>query len=371
MITFKDISLLHQLAPETFKELTLTAWDPENKCSIYFDKEKTPDIPICYAARVSMSFPVGFKPVRMDLGDGHGKRNLIDGGVGTNLPTEVFIHPPTTNADSNASNSDSIHDDSLSAAKSLIFTFDMQGNAYRVMYQANFTTPESKQAEQDARTAKKNPLITRVLTWFLGKDPFETDTNDSEKIWNAGPNALPVFHDTIGTMNVKISDTSAHAARLQAATEALEQIRARENQAYYSDFNSLDELVRNLSNDEKQAILKYVAARPKDSLNSATATDTALNRVDIAREKKSPAKKRASQARTRADSATEATTYIDIFGKAKNVKEKAEKAEKKVKFATASVTRALKSVDAAEKNANKEQELLQKIADILEPQSPQ
>lgn len=259
MITFRDLGLLHQLAPETFRELTLTAWDPDNKCSIYFQKEKTPDIPICYAARISMSFPVGFKPVMMDIGDGQGKRTLLDGGVGTNLPTEVFIKP----AD-DVSDRDALRNTELNNAKTLMFVFDMEGEAYRMMHKGNFESTTAKQAFHEKKEARASSLAGKFFNWFLGKDHLMTDFEDEKKVWMAGPNALPVFHDTISTTNIKISTSSAHAARLQAANAALEQIRARKDQAYFSEFKSLDELVTQLSEDEKAAIKAYAATSQND-----------------------------------------------------------------------------------------------------------
>lgn len=259
LITFRDLSLLHQLAPDTFKELTLTAWDPDNKCTVYFDKDKTPDIPLCYAARSSMSFPVAFKPVAMDIGDDQGTRTLIDGGVGSNLPVEVF-EPPSA---------DPIEKE-LNAAKTLMFVFDMQGMAYQVMTSGGVATSNLEQEREKAIKVRKNSFIAKVYTWFLGTDPKQTRFEDQNKLWNAGPNAVPVFHGTISSTSANVSTSRAHAARLQAATKALEQIRQRENQAYFISCSTLDEVARQLSADEKKA-LEALPAQPNSPDLKSTA----------------------------------------------------------------------------------------------------
>ena len=245
MITFRDLSLLHQLAPDTFKELTLTAWDPQARCLVYFDKDKSPDTPVCYAARSSMSYPVAFKPVAMDLGDGEGERHLIDGGLGSNLPTEVFDPPSSTAAEKE-----------LNAAKTLLFVFDMNGTAYRAMSSGGVATDQLQAARQKAKETREKSLIAKIHNWFVGKYYVDTRFEDEEKLWNAGPNAMPIFHGSIKTITANISTSRAHAARLQAATAALEQIRQRENQAWHVHCSSLDEVVNQLSAEEKSHIIE-------------------------------------------------------------------------------------------------------------------
>jgi hypothetical protein len=59
-ITFKDLALLHRIAPNQFKNLTITRWDSENRETLYFDVQNTPNMPIAYAARISISLPTFF-----------------------------------------------------------------------------------------------------------------------------------------------------------------------------------------------------------------------------------------------------------------------------------------------------------------------
>ncbi len=258
MINFRDLSLLHQLAPDTFRELTLTAWDPDKKCTVYFDKDKTPDIPVCYAARSSMSFPVAFKPVAMDIDDGQGTRTLIDGGVGSNLPVEVFESP-----------SADLTQKEVNAAKTLMFVFDMEGMAYQVMTSGGVATDELQEARKAAMKTRENTLSAKVYHWFLGRDPHQTRFEDTIKLWDAGPNAVPVFHGTIKSTSTNVHTSRAHAAQLQAATEALEQIRQRENQAYFISCGTLDEVLKQLSPNEKKALEALSAQPTSHDLKSA------------------------------------------------------------------------------------------------------
>jgi hypothetical protein len=194
----------------------------------------------------------------MNIGDGQGTRTLIDGGVGSNLPVEVF-EPPSA---------DPIEKE-LNAAKTLMFVFDMQGMAYQVMTSGGVATPSLKQNWEGALKTRKNSLIAKMCTWFLGKDFMQTRFEDQNKLWNAGPNAVPVFHGTIGTTSANVSTSRAHAARLQAATEALEQIRQRESQAYFISCSTLDEVARQLSADEKKALEALPAQPNSPDLKSA------------------------------------------------------------------------------------------------------
>ena len=91
MITFKDLRILSHLAPDTFKDLTLTGVDKTNKTTHYFNVEKYPDMPIAIAGRISMSIPGFFQSVKFDPGDGKGVRSWVDGAVGSNMPSEVVF----------------------------------------------------------------------------------------------------------------------------------------------------------------------------------------------------------------------------------------------------------------------------------------
>src|SRR5690606_8061931 len=122
MVTFKDLHLMHLLAPAQFKELTLTGWDSTNKQETYFNAQNTPDMPVAVAGRISMSIPVYFRSVDFDPGDGSGTRSFTDGGVGSNMPTEVI----TDNLQGRALEE--------ARARTALMTFDENGKAYTVLH---------------------------------------------------------------------------------------------------------------------------------------------------------------------------------------------------------------------------------------------
>ncbi len=92
MVTFGDLKLLNQLAPDKFKQLTLTGWGKTPPGETYFDADTHPDMPVAYAARISMAFPIAFKAVSIETAEG-GRKVYADGGIGSNMPSEVFTRP--------------------------------------------------------------------------------------------------------------------------------------------------------------------------------------------------------------------------------------------------------------------------------------
>lgn len=86
-ITFSDISILHSLYPQTFKELTVTAVEQRTGDFQVFNSKYTPDIDIATAVRASASIPVLLRPVEIN------GRRYIDGGYFDNLPTDDFGSP--------------------------------------------------------------------------------------------------------------------------------------------------------------------------------------------------------------------------------------------------------------------------------------
>lgn len=86
--TFHDLEILHRIAPERFKRLTITgAVYPKCEMQI-FNAEQTPDVEIALACRASCSIPGILKPVKIKIGTE--TKMFVDGGVTDNLPTDWF-----------------------------------------------------------------------------------------------------------------------------------------------------------------------------------------------------------------------------------------------------------------------------------------
>lgn len=241
MVTFGDLKALHELAPEKFKNLTLTGWNKTDQREVYFDAQTAPDMPLAYAARMSMAFPIAFKAVSIDM-DG-GKKVFADGGIGSNMPSEVFLKP-------NDATGARVHLDADAKgemqARTLLMTFDENGKAYQIMHGGK---PE----------AKPPGVLDKVKAFFVNlitshPDQAGANLKDQKKVWNAGPNALPVFHGEISTLTSNISDQTQHQAHMLSAWKALEQIDARTQQAYSTRCDTLEEVAALLSPDEKLAL---------------------------------------------------------------------------------------------------------------------
>ncbi len=241
MITFNDLRLLHNLAPEKFKLLTVTGWNQTDQCEAYFDADSAPDMPVAYAARISMAFPVVFKAVAM-VDDGV-KRVYADGGIGSNMPAEVFVQPGKANVPGRGAVDGVVAEQ---RARTLLMTFDEGGKAYQVMHGGE------PQRKPDGWLGGIKAFFINLITRH--PDQGSTSIQDQRKVWEAGPNALPVFHDKIGTLSMNVSDERQHQAHMMSAWNALEQIDARTQQAYQTTFDSLEALASTLTAEEVNAL---------------------------------------------------------------------------------------------------------------------
>lgn len=242
MITFGDLKLLNQLAPDKFKQLTLTGWNKTDQREEYFSAESTPDMPVAYAARISMAFPVAFKAVAIDTPD-QGRKVYADGGIGSNMPSEVFTHPADALGVPTALAGEAL---AQTRARTLLLTFDQNGKAYQIMHGGPPQRPEPG-------------VLGKIKSFFVNlitshPDQAGTSHADRIKIRDAGPNALPVFHGGIGTLTSHISDEAQHQAHMLSAWKSLEQIDARTQQAYAMECDDLEELAGLLTDDEKRAL---------------------------------------------------------------------------------------------------------------------
>jgi len=229
MVTFKDLHLMHLLAPAQFKELTLTGWDNTNKQETYFNAQNTPDMPVAVAGRISMSIPVYFRSVDFDPGDGRGTRSFTDGGVGSNMPTEVI----TDNLQGRALEE--------ARARTALMTFDENGKAYTMLH--------SKPA------GPEKGLVAWAKAQLSGNSKLSgMGYQDKTKIHEAGPNAFVIFHGDIGTFDLNASPERVRKAQTLSTLKTLEQIEQRRDQAYATEFDSAQDCFAMLTDQEKHAI---------------------------------------------------------------------------------------------------------------------
>lgn len=242
MVTFGDLKALHELAPETFKLLTITGWNKTDQREEYFDADGTPDMPLAYAARISMAFPGAFKSVALESAN-EGKKVYADGGIGSNMPAEVFTHSKNIDGRSVQLTGESLEE---GQARTLLLTFDEGGQAYQIMY-------------GQPPAAQPTGLFGKVKAFFVNlitnhPDQASASLADKIKVWEAGPNALPVFHGNISTLSFNISDARQHEAHMLSAWKAFEQIQVRTQQAYSMEYDSLEQVAQLLTPDEKRAL---------------------------------------------------------------------------------------------------------------------
>ena len=228
MITFGDLSLLHMLDPGRFKELVLTGWDQDKSKTTYFRTETTPNMPIALAGRISMAFPIAFKSVTCDPGDGMGPRTFSDGGIGSNMPAEVVTDCLTGNARAEA------------FARTALLTFDENGEAYSVMH---------------GPQRKRNGVIDWVVSKITGNPDFgQSSLNDDAKVKGAGPNSYVVFHGELGTLDLLASSEKVEHARKMSTLKMLEQIEQREGQAYAVECATIEDCWAMLTDAERQLL---------------------------------------------------------------------------------------------------------------------
>ena len=221
MVTFGDLQLLHQLAPARFKELTLTGYNWDAKETVHFCAATHRDMPVALAGRISMSIPGFFKAVRVDV-DGR-VQNFVDGGVGSNMPSEAILNKPHGRAMDEA------------VARTLLMTYDENGKAQAILH----GTPAEREEASSG-------LVSR----------FTNQRLDADKTHFSGVNVLPVFHGTLGTFSFWASTEEVEQAQTQSALKTLEYIENRMGQARHDLVPSMADAARLLSAEEREGFLQ-------------------------------------------------------------------------------------------------------------------
>jgi predicted acylesterase/phospholipase RssA len=228
LFTFADLAILHNLAPDKFKNLTLTAYDIKNKEKCFLNYNNYPQLPIALAARMSMSIPFYFAPIGINYG---GKERLmVDGGVTSNVPAEVFLEDKK---------------DPLTFAKTAVFTFDENGHAY-----ARLHALDPQQEKPKATT------IQEIKAKMSGNpDYLEDSWEDKKKEHQSGPNTMVVFHGGLGTFSFSAKEKKVEAAERQAELAMLEQMYLRMNQGVIQQFDTIEALVSSMDKKTLHLIL--------------------------------------------------------------------------------------------------------------------
>ena len=221
MLTFKDLATLAKVDPR-FKELTITGYDKDKQKEIYFNAQTEPALPIAEAVRGSMALPVVFAPAYVD------DDKIIDGGVGSNIPAEVFKKFPQE--------------------KTVVLEFENDGRFNQTVYQPkepkSAVEPIEQEEEQLEEVIAGNPNLERDAQ------------QDQQKLYDAGPNASMVGNGDLEIGSFTASSERIHRAQYQAEIRTEEGFSLRQNQAVDHLFNSLEEAMKTMSIAELNNIIK-------------------------------------------------------------------------------------------------------------------
>ena len=213
MITFGELALLQKMDPR-FKELTVTAFDLHEQKEIYFNTETCPTMSIAIAATISAALPLAYRAKRdPNTGD-----TLVDGGIGSNVPTEYFAKEPQE--------------------KTLVLGFDDNGDFYNVV--------------NGPPTITNKTIFSKIeesLEVFLRGNPqYQKDLEqDKQKLKNAGPNAFCIKHGELETISFTATPEQVAEAQRLAEIHTWEQLLLRQHQAVQHDYNSLDEAMEGMA----------------------------------------------------------------------------------------------------------------------------
>jgi predicted acylesterase/phospholipase RssA len=235
MLTFRDLSILHKVDPQQFKELTLTGFNKTDRTEEYFSSSTTPDMPVALAGRISMAIPVYFQSVMH--GPEGARKEYVDGGVGSNVPSEVVAKKDGTKAEKQDAQS-----------KTMVMIFDDKGKGFSTLHGRNLET-------KPVTTKEVNEMGARVVRDASGADYIQTLKDDKHKVYGGGPGVHVVFHGDVDTFDLTASTARTGFAKQMGAMKTLEQILVKQNEAQSVDVTDADEAYKLLSTAERQAVV--------------------------------------------------------------------------------------------------------------------
>ncbi len=265
-VTFKHLDWLAGIKPDRFKNLTLAVFDATDKQTKHIGADNHPDWSIGQTARMSMAIPIVFKAVQGP--DGH---TYQDGGVGSNLPAEVFVKPDATTVPSVLRETQ---------ARGSKWTPAMQAHVNRLIDSAGAgrRLAENQEGDTAAKTlviafdewgkfhqvASEGQLFSKptALRALFGATA-EATAADRLKIYSAGPNALAAFHGTLDTTTRNVSESTLDLVELFSEAKALEQVRQQlpMDRATYEVQDNLNAALQTLTTDELNLLQDACASR--------------------------------------------------------------------------------------------------------------
>lgn len=237
MITFMDMKMLHALAPSDFREIQLTGYDKNDAQGVFMNADTTPNMPIAYAARISMAHPAIASAVHLTQDYGIGTHTFADGGIATNSPVEaVFGGNLAASTAKVRGGSDQDIEVGQLRARTALMIFDEGGKGYSSMH-----SPVEDRTYEASNIQRLFGMTTAA----------KQGDQDKEYV----SNTFVVFHGKVGTMDTSPSQEKADHAKALSAFKMLEQIDNRCNQPNLQQTNTLEQAYGLLSDAEKQLLL--------------------------------------------------------------------------------------------------------------------
>jgi NTE family protein len=279
-ILFRDNQLLQLLAPETFKNLIVTAVQKDNGCLSIFSADTTPDVEIALACKASSALPILLAPVAIN------GINYIDGGYRDNVPTNYFALNQSTFDNPPQVDLQQVIDRNKKA-KTLVFAFgDEKSDNHYAIYsnKANLYNPK----------ALIKFIVDVVLKFILKiKSEHKFSHDEEATLQNLRKHALDVvLLDTkdVGTISFKSAQEQAEYLAIKGNVSTLNflenndiEIPTNKNLLYQNFFLNVYEELQS----EKSSWLKKVSHKPefkKQLLNfcsTAQTKDFESNRDEI------------------------------------------------------------------------------------------
>ena len=278
-LTFRKLDIMHKANPVVFKKLTITGSNAENYKAefgkleirglfdpidfhavrvtgqfntLYFNAETYPDLEIALAARMSMSLPALFKAVRFtDISDKDRPRVrlVVDGGVTSNIPVEIFLP---------------------NAAMSRVAAKHLTDSETYLQMLRDYGDTLVVSPENKAEAASTDKMLTMALNTGKASSTEATlgvtddvVTNDWEKVFNGGPeNVFSVPHGTLSTESFLTSKApeiqQAQLSALVGTIQFCERAVKRRVEELPPHRRELPEILR-----LRDGIIKSKAHRPK------------------------------------------------------------------------------------------------------------
>ncbi|MGV6872418.1 patatin-like phospholipase family protein [Pseudochelatococcus sp. B33] len=257
MVTFADMALLHALAPEKFRHISMSVHDATTGRNVVFDQHTTPSLPVAYAARASMAHPLIATGVSFPQFTGPAARHVFsDGGISSNVPigTPAPLSRARSNSDPTGLRSPELQ---RRQAAATVMVFDNDGETDAIMH-----APPADKSGGGFLHRLYRSISFALMGWVASNPHMAEDTAaDQQKIHDFGPNVFNVKHNGLSTMDIDASPVLKQETLAAARADARQQIGIVRGDLYAVEVASVAEAFALLDEEEK-ALLRDKGRTP-------------------------------------------------------------------------------------------------------------